>query len=55
MSKIKIITDSASDILPEIEKELDIEILSFSVVIGNREFTSRGDFDKAGLYEVMHR
>ena len=55
MSKIKIITDSASDILPEIEKELDIEILSFSVVIGNREFTSRVDFDNAGFYELMHR
>ena len=53
MGKIKIITDSASDITFAAEKENNIEIISFSVVLGDKVYTSRVDFDNSAFYELM--
>lgn len=53
MRKIRIITDSASDITFEAEKTHDIKVLSFSVVIGDKDYVSRVDFDNEGFYQLM--
>jgi DegV family protein with EDD domain len=53
MEKIRIITDSASDITYENEKALDIKILPFQVALGDKSYTSRVDFDNDGFYELM--
>lgn len=53
MEKIRIITDSASDIDYENEKNLDIKILPFQVALGDKSYTSRVDFDNEGFYELM--
>lgn len=55
MRKIKIITDSASDITFEAEKKYDIKVLSFSVVIGDKDYVSRIDFDNEGFYQLMDK
>lgn len=53
MEKIKIITDSASDISVEFEKEYGLDILSYSVALGDKDYTSRVDFDNEGFYKLM--
>jgi len=53
MEKIRIITDSASDINYEDEKNLDIKILPFQVALGDKSYTSRVDFDNDGFYDLM--
>ncbi|MGN1134102.1 MAG: DegV family protein, partial [Oscillospiraceae bacterium] len=53
MAKIKIMTDSASDISYELEKENDILIVPFKVVIGGESYVSRVDFDNEKFYKLM--
>lgn len=53
MAKIKIMTDSASDIPEKFEKELDILIVPFKVVVGDKSYTTRVDFDNEKFYEIM--
>ncbi len=53
MGKIRIITDSASDITYEDEKNLNIRMLPFQVALGEKSYTSRVDFDSEGFYELM--
>lgn len=53
MAKIKFITDSASDISYENEKELDIMVLPFKVAIGDDSYISRIDFDNTKFYELL--
>lgn len=53
MAKIKIITDSASDITEQIEKELDIMIVPFKVAMGDKSYTSRVDFTNEEFYRMM--
>lgn len=53
MEKIRIITDSASDISFEDEKTYNIGMLNFDVVIGDRSYVSRVDFDNEGFYQLM--
>lgn len=53
MSKIKIMTDSASDITAANEKDLDILVVPFKVAIGEQSYTSRIDFDNEKFYEMM--
>lgn len=55
MEKIRIITDSASDITYENEKDLDIRVLPFQIALGDKSYTSRIDFDNDGFYELMAR
>ena len=45
MSKIKIVTDSASDILDKYIKEYDIEVLPFKIAVGDKSYVSNEDFD----------
>ena len=53
MAKIKIMTDSACDISPELEKELDILIIPFKVAMGDKSYVSRVDFDNEKFYEML--
>lgn len=53
MSKIRIITDSASDISQADEKDLNIYIIPFPIVIGEKSYLSRVDFDNEGFYKLM--
>ena len=53
MQKIKIITDSASDISPELEKELDIKVLGFPITMGDKGYRERESFTNAEFYEMM--
>lgn len=53
MNKIKIMTDSASDIPASIEKELDIKILSFHVTVGDSGFLERVDFSNHEFYDIL--
>lgn len=53
MEKIKIFTDSASDISFENEKNLDIEMMNFSIAMGDKSYISRIDFDNDTFYGLM--
>ncbi len=53
MEKIKIMTDSASDISAADEKRYDISILPYLVTLGDRSYTSRVDFDNEKFYGMM--
>lgn len=53
MSKIKLITDSASDITVQAEKEYGIKIIPFSVVLGDQDYVSRRDFTIEEFYQMM--
>lgn len=53
MEKIKIFTDSASDISFENEKALDIEMMNFNIAMGEKSYTSRVDFDNDTFYGLM--
>ncbi|MBO5451416.1 MAG: DegV family protein [Lachnospiraceae bacterium] len=53
MEKTLIATDSASDISEEIEKELGIKILPFTIMIGEQSYISRKDFTPEGFYDLM--
>ena len=53
MPKIKIMTDSASDISAENEKKYDIHVIPFKVSMGEKSYTSRADFDNEQFYGMM--
>lgn len=53
MAKIKLVTDSASDISAEYEKKYDILILNFKVAMGDNSYTSRVDFDNKKFYKML--
>ena len=53
MGKIQIITDSASDISKEAEQKYNLDVISYSVVIGDQTYTSRVVFDNEGCYKLM--
>lgn len=53
MSKIKFITDSASDISVQDEQSLGIQVISFPVSFGDTTYLSRVDFDDEKFYEML--
>ena len=52
-SKIKIITDSASDILPEEAKKYDIEVIPFSIFIDGKEYRTGVDISSEEFYKMQ--
>ncbi|MBE6836419.1 MAG: DegV family protein [Ruminococcus sp.] len=54
MAKIKLMTDSASDISFENEKKYDIKVMNFKLVMGDESYVSRVDFDNAKFYEMLN-
>jgi DegV family protein with EDD domain len=53
MEKIKLMTDSASDISYENERLYDIQVVPFKLAVGERTYISRVDFDNEGFYKIM--
>lgn len=53
MSKIKFITDSASDISFEDERALGIQVLPFPVSFAEKTYLSRVDFNNDKFYEML--
>lgn len=53
MAKIKIMTDSASDISEKSEKELDILVVPFKIEVGGKSLTSRVDFTNEEFYKIL--
>lgn len=53
MSKIKIMTDSASDISYADEKKYGISIIPFPITLGEKSYISRVDFDNEQFYNLM--
>lgn len=53
MSRIKIMTDSASDISCADELKYSISILPFSVTLGDRTYISRVDFNNEQFFDLM--
>lgn len=53
MAKIKLITDSASDISKENAEKYDILVIPFKVTIGEKSYVSRVDFDNEGFYKML--
>ncbi|MBR1864553.1 MAG: DegV family protein [Ruminococcus sp.] len=53
MPKIKIMTDSASDLSVENEKKYDIMVVPFKLAMGEKSYTSRQDFDNEEFYKMM--
>ena len=53
MNKMRVITDSASDVSFEMEKRYDVDVIPFPVVIGEKSYISRVDFDNEGFFKLM--
>lgn len=53
MAKIKIITDSASDISVENEQKYGIDVIPFTIAFGDKIYTSRVDYDNETLYQML--
>ena len=53
MSKIQIMTDSASDISYADEREYNISVIPFPVTLGDKTYTSRVDFDNQQFFDLM--
>ena len=53
MAKIKLLTDSASDITKEQEESPGIQVVPFKVAMGDKSYVSRVDFDNEKFYQMM--
>lgn len=53
MSRIKLITDSASDISEKNEKKYNIKVIPFKVAMGDKSYVSRVDFNNEKFYNMM--
>lgn len=53
MSKIRLITDSASDISEKNERKYNIKIVPFNVTMGDKSYVSRVDFNNEKFYDMM--
>lgn len=53
MSKIKIMTDSASDISSADEQKYSISIIPFPITLGDKSYISRVDLDNEQFYRLM--
>ncbi len=55
MQKIKIITDTASDLDIKVAAENDILVLPFKVVFGDKEYKESYDFSKQDFYDMLEK
>ena len=53
MSKIRIMTDSASDISYADEQKYAISVIPFPITLGGKTYTSRVDFDNEQFFNLM--
>ncbi|MEG2769723.1 MAG: DegV family protein, partial [Oscillospiraceae bacterium] len=52
MIKYAVLTDSACDIPPELEKEYGIDIMNFDITVDGKSYTERVDFTCDEFYEI---
>lgn len=55
MSKIQIMTDSASDISSADERKYSIAVIPFPITLGDKTYISRVDFDNEQFFTLMAR
>ncbi len=55
MSKIQIMTDSASDISTADEQKYSIAVIPYPITLGDRTYTSRVDFNNEQFFSLMAR
>lgn len=55
MQKIKLITDSASDIPKEWEEKGQIHILKFHIAVDGKDYLEREDFSEVQFYQMLKR
>ena len=53
MKKIKLITDSASDITPELAKQYDIHLIPMHIAFGDEEYLDQVELGAAEFYEKL--
>ncbi len=53
MSRIKIMTDSASDISSADEQKYSIEVIPYPITLGDKTYLSRVDFNNEQFYDLM--
>ena len=53
--KVKLITDSASDITHEDEKQYDIDIMPFDITLGNESLRERVDFTAPEFLDMIDK
>lgn len=53
MQKIKIMTDSASDVSPEYSKEYNIKVIGFHIIVGDKEYREFVDMTTHEFYELL--
>ena len=53
--KVKLITDSASDITPEDEKKYGIDIMPFDITLGDESLRERVDFTAPEFLEMIDK
>jgi DegV family protein with EDD domain len=53
MSNIKIITDSTSDLTPEMAKKMDITVIPLSIIFGEKEYKDGVDLTPNEFYKLL--
>ena len=53
MARIKFSTDSAADIPASLREELDIQVLPFPIVMGDKELADGFDFTPEEFYDML--
>ncbi len=53
-AKIRLITDSGCDILPDDEKKYGIDILPFEIVLGDKSYWERIDVSNQEFYKLIN-
>ncbi|MBQ5545483.1 MAG: DegV family protein [Clostridia bacterium] len=53
MAKIRLLTDSASDISEKHEKKYNIKVVPFKIAVGDKSYVSRVDFNNEKFYDIM--
>ena len=53
MNKIQIMTDSASDISIEDEKQYNIQVIPFPILFGDKTYLSRVEVSNKEFFELM--
>lgn len=51
---VRIVTDSAADLRPEVASALRITVVPLSVHFGDRVYTENEDIDRPGFYRLLH-
>ena len=53
MQKLKILTDSASDITEQVASEYDVEVIGFQITIDDRSYREGKDITREEFYQVI--